>query len=422
MTMRLLSTAIIFILFIPVLSQASTFERGDRIHITNIHEIDDDFYAFGSNITIDGRITGDLVLGGQEVSTNGKIGGSINVFSETFTHTGGTRLSLRAFANKCRISGYVGGSIIAMGSEISIDQSAHIGRQAHLRGKVVTVDGRIENDLTIHAERIYVSGQIEGNVHLEGEHIKISAPAVISGNLTYESKNEIEIDEVGVTILGTTEKMESDESLEEENSERGLAFVWGLSQMLAAFLFAILMIYMFRRYALVSFGLLRNEFAKSFAVGILTLFVMGLSIIVLAIALAGIILGLIFGSGTAAILGSIVLIVSFLLVPITSFLSVSGAILLYCGGILFAILVGSLIFVRSGIDQNPLSKLKMFAGLLILTLINAIPYLGFIFCLLAVLSGAGAIVMGVRNCRADGAGNSSLTAVPPQVPLSDGTE
>ncbi len=415
--MTLRAAAILVVLFLtPGILNATTFEKGDRIHITNIHKIYDDFYGFGQNVTIDGFVGGDLVCGGYEVSTSGKIGGSINVFANTYRHAGETKQSLRVFAETGWINGYVGRSLLVMASEVYIEQSADITDDAHLFGGSVTVDGHIGRNLTVHGGRIYISGVIDGDVHLEGDKITISAPAAIRGNLTYESDKEATINLTGVSILGETEWVLPDDKDSDDESSGSPAIIVPISQMLAAFLFGIIMIYMFRRYALVSFQQIRTEFAKSFAVGILTLLVMTFSILILTVPVVGVIVGLILSSGSTAFFGSIILIVSILLTPITSFHSITGGILMYSGGIMAAILVGSLLLTKFGAGKKPLAKLNLFLGLLIMTVLCAIPYLGFLFFLVAMLSGAGAIVLGVRNCRAEAMTQSMPSDLPPPVP------
>ncbi|MDF1544717.1 MAG: hypothetical protein P1R58_06400 [bacterium] len=415
--MTLRAAALLFFLsLIPGILTATTFEKGDRIHITNIHNIDDDLYGFAQNVTIDGYVGGDLVCGGFEVSTSGEIDGSVNVFANIYRHAGEAKQSLRLFSESGWINGYIGRSLLAFASEIHIEQGAEIGEDADLFGSSVTVDGQIGRNLTVHGSRIYLSGVVNGDVHLYGEKIIISAPATIHGNLTYESTKEAKIDQVGVEILGETKWVTPDDEDAESDSDQGPAIIVPLSQMLAAFLFGIIMLYMFKRYALVSYKRIKTDFAKSFAVGILTIFVMAFSIIILSLSLMGIILGLILSSGSAAFFGSIILIVSIVLTPITSFLSISGGILLYSGGIMMAIFVGSLLFSRGSSGRPPLAKLNLLVGLLIMTLLCAIPYLGTLIFLVAMLTGAGAIVLGVRSCRADSLSQMAAPDLPPTSP------
>ena len=93
---------------------------------------------------------------------------------------------------------------------------------------------------------------------------------------------------------------------------------------------------------------------------------------------------------------------------------------MYSGGIMAAILVGSLLLSKFGAGKKPLAKSSLFFGLLVMTLLCAIPYLGFLFFLVAMLSGAGAIVLGVRSCRAEAMNQSMQSDLPPPVPPVSG--
>ena len=86
----------IVILALPAIGMTTTIERGDRIHISSLHEIDDDLYAFGENIIIDGEIDGDLISGGYIVKVNGKLSGSTNVFAYEIFFSG-KHASIRSF-------------------------------------------------------------------------------------------------------------------------------------------------------------------------------------------------------------------------------------------------------------------------------------------------------------------------------------
>ena len=60
-----------------------------------------------------------------------------------------------------------------------------------------------------------------------------------------------------------------------------------------------------------------------------------------------------------------------------------------------------------------LSKTALFIGLIILTIISSLPYVGTVLFLLTALIGAGAIVLGIHNCRrSDQPG--SVTSAPNQ--------
>ena len=93
--------------------------------------------------------------------------------------------------------------------------------------------------------------------------------------------------------------------------------------------------------------------------------------------------------------------------------TVSGGIIFYSGKIMFAFLVGYLLARIFKSEVALLGKAQLLFGLIILALLFAVPYVGLLIYLLVSIAGAGAIVLGIKNCRAEAdrpKGNSSVMA------------
>jgi len=387
-------------------AQATSIQSGGNIHISNLHQIDDDLYAFGQNVTVDGLIKGDLVVGAKEVFINGEVTESENIFAYKLHHTGNVGNSLRAFANTAIIDGKVGRSVMLFAYDTRIGKGAVVERDVSIAGYSSRVEGVIKGNAKIYGNRIFISGEIGGNVDLGGDEITISPPAVIRGNLTYTCEKEAKIDTAaGVTILGETRWEQPDEGNgEDEEKTGGAAFktmIFNISKILAAFLFGIIVVYLFRRYAEVSFHQLRTRFSVSFATGFLFLLILVVAVLILAVSAIFLLVGLALISGEMAPLGALVLILSMLMVPITAFTTVSSGIIFYSGKIMFAFLVGYLLVRIFKSEAALLGKAQLLFGLIVLALLFAVPYVGLLIYLLVSIAGAGAIVLGIKNCRAE---------------------
>ena len=399
-------------------AQAMSIQRGDNIHISNLHQIDNDFYAFGQNVIVDGLIKGDLVVGAYEVFINGEVTESENVFAYKLHHTGSVGNSLRAFANTVMIDGKVNRSVIIFAYDAHIGNGAVIERDVDILGFTARIDGTVGGDATIRTAKIVISGEIGGDVDIEAEEIRIVPPAVIKGNLRYCCEKEVEIDTVaGVTILGETRWEQPKEENGEDEEKTGTAafktVMFKFSKMLAAFLFGIIVVYLFRRHAEVSFRQLRTRFSVSIATGFLFLLILVVAVLILVISAIFLLVGLALISGELAPLGALVLILSMLMMPITAFTTVSGGIIFYSGKIIFAFLVGYLLARIFKSEVALLGKAQLLFGLIILALLFAVPYVGFLIYLLVSIAGAGAIVLGIKNCRAEAdrpKGDSSTVA------------
>lgn len=377
----------------------SSFQSGERIHISNLHTIDDDLYAWGQLVVVDGVVEGDMIVGCYDFNNNGTIHGSLTAGCYELTHSGKVRGSLRSFGNTTNITGTVGRSLLAMGKVITIGRGARIENDAHLFGGRINMDGTVGGLLSCAGDRVYITGTIRGDVEIEAEKISIAPPAHIMGNLTYTCKNEASIDlKSGVIIDGEVEWKLPDQ-IETDDSSPFIGITLSVSRMLAAFLFGLLLIFLFRQYAGKSLEQLRSRFAVSFATGILLVAIVGLSILILTLSIGGIIGGLVLTSSGNSIMGAFLLILFMLLAPISSFVSLSGGILFYTGKIVLALMIGSWLISRSRKKSDLPGKRVLFVGLLALTILFAIPYVGTLLYLVASLAGAGAILLGIRECH-----------------------
>jgi cytoskeletal protein CcmA (bactofilin family) len=364
-----------------------------------LHKIDDDFFAACNTFTVEGEVTGDLFVTASSVRILGTVGRSVNAATQNTDHDGTIGGSLRWFGSRLTVNGPVDGSLMAMGGEVIIDQGTVIGRDAYIAAGRISHSGVINAGATLEGETIVITGRIEGDVKLTGRSITLSPPAIINGNLTYIAEKEDQFTlEPGATVTGEVVWKQPEVS-QEDDSGLVADVAFRLASLLAAFLFGVFMFMLVGPYAEEASHQLNTRLVPSFAAGLLTLLGLVIAMIILLLALAGTLIGSLILSDQLAILGLITLVLSILMIPITSFATVSGAVLLYSGKIVVGLLIGCFFVRRWNPNAGPLNKTALFLGLLVLTLAAAIPYVGLAIFILAAIVGAGAIILGIHNCR-----------------------
>ena len=382
--------------------RASSFQSGKSIHISNLHQIYDDLYAWGETVTIDGLIDGDLVAGAYAIDVNGQVNGSENVFAYSFKHTGITGNSLRAFANTIDINGRITGSALLMGNNIHIGKGAEIKRDLTVTGNLIRIGGLVGGDVITNGSKTIISGEILGNVNVEGDELRIVPPAVIRGDLRACCFEDILIDTAsGVIIMGEIVCEQAADKTEEEDESSGVVSTAAMStaKVMAAFLFGIIALFLFRQSTGEALSQLRHRFSVSVAAGFLLLLVAGAAVVALIIALILLLAGLALVSGNLAPLGALVLTLSILIVPISSFVAVSGGVIFYSGKVIFAFFVGHLLVRLINPNAAVLGKGQLLLGLIVLGLLFAAPLIGILIYLLVSIAGAGAIVLSIRKSR-----------------------
>lgn len=375
----------------------SVFKHEDNLEISRLHTIDDDLYAYANRMTIDGSVTGDALLFVSNCDINGEINGSLHLFTQNGRHAGSIDGSLRAFSLNTTISGYVGRSVEALSMVFDMRTGSVVGRDLNVMGEDITVNGTVRGDAYLRADKIRIEGTIEGNARLFADTIVIAPPAVIQGDLTFQTKSESAlVIEPGVTILGSRTWQPKEIAQEDEGFDFS-SLILKLSGLLAAFLFGIIVVRIFRPYANEAYKQLRTRLPAAIATGAVSVLGLAISLLILVLSLLGLLVGTVLaGKATGAVFGAPVVIVTILLLPITSFLSVSGLIMFYSGKIIAAFVVGG---VLSRSQESPLRAGRLLLGLAVLTLLFAIPYLGMLIYFFVGIVGAGAIVLGIRHCQ-----------------------
>ncbi len=389
---------------------ASVFQHQDQLHISNLHRIEDDFYAFSNDMTVDGFIDGDLSVFTYSFQLNGQVTGSANIFAYELDHRGQIDRTLRVFANTMDIDGTVGHSVLLMGGNVTLGRSAVVGRDARIYGENVRISGNIiGGDCHAAGKTVTIEGTIAGNLYLHASKATIASTAVVQGDIEYESTEQEALTvEDGATVAGEIVWNEPETAADGEGGEFFGAFsdtVMAISKWLAAFLFGIIIVLVFRRHAEESYRQLRSRLVVSFAVGVLSLLVFAFTIILLSITTALLVIGLLLISGEGAVVGALVLVFSILMFPITTFATVCGGIIFYAGKIVLGFYIGALILGRAKSDRA-LNGWNLLLGLGLLTLVFNIPFVGFAIYLLVSITGAGAIVLGVRHCKRPGNGTA----------------
>jgi len=373
----------------------------DRVHISNLHEIDDDLYVFGEYITIDGRIEGDICAAGYEVNTNGFTGGSQNIFAYEYRHTGKADGSVRAAGYSITIDGFVGRSLMASGNTVRLNQGSVIAKNVNISSNMAMVAGTIAGKFDFQGSKLYLSGSVNGDVTIEAKEVFLTSPCVINGDLEYCcAEMEIDLDTLqGVTIVGDLRRIEPEIVVDEdeESDNRLGSSVITFSAVLAAFLFGLILMAVFGKYVEASVYQLKTRFAVATATGFVALLALTMAAVFLVIALIVFLIGWITVSSSAAPLGFLMLVFSILAIPILSFATVSGGLVAFTGQIVVAILVGFGLVRIFKKTPASVGRFQLLIGLIVLCGLYAQPFIGGLFYFCACIIGGGGLICGIRS-------------------------
>ncbi|MBN1427234.1 MAG: polymer-forming cytoskeletal protein [Anaerolineae bacterium] len=156
-----LLTLFLIVLFIAT-PAASAFEdrNGERVVIGKDEVIDDDLFAGGTEVIVDGTINGDLIAGGETVIINGKVTGNVFTVGSGIT-----------------VNGEVGHDVIAIGSVLTIGPDAQVNHNVYMAGASVESQSgsQIGGSLVIGAMQSLVSGQITNDLLVGSSRLRLES-------------------------------------------------------------------------------------------------------------------------------------------------------------------------------------------------------------------------------------------------------
>jgi cytoskeletal protein CcmA (bactofilin family) len=378
--LRLLALVVLILALTPSPAAAADIRSADTITIGTTETIDDDLYAFGSNIAINGTIRGDLIAAGNNISVDGNVTGDVFAAGNSITIRGQVGGSVRAAGQSLFVDGRVTNDLIFGGNVFELTTNGRVGRDAIVGTANATISGQIGRDLQAGSANVKIDGGIGGDVLAQVDQLQLTERATVGGNLKYTSRNEAQIantSSVKGTITRETPRGDSGTPpLVTGPAALVLDWVKGLIGLL---ILGILVVFFFPGFSRRAGEALVRSPWVSLAVGALVL--IGLPILAIVFFAVGVLIG---GWWIGLVVLACYGVVLALSIPVAG-VGVGGAIL------------------RMGRRPVPV-WLALLIGLVVLLLVALIPILGPLVFFIACLFGMGATTIAViGNRRAEAA-------------------
>jgi len=183
--------------------QASDSAQNKIVEVKKGEIINQDFFAQGSEIKIDGTINGDVYAAGGNISLNGKIDGDLIAVSGNIFLNGEVTQDVRIAGQIISIKGKIGRNLTVFGNQVTIEEGAVIGGSLLGFGSIIRDNGSVGRDARIYGNQVSVNGQIGRDFKGSFGNLTLAEKAKILGNLDYQSSKEAEI-LAGATVVGQT--------------------------------------------------------------------------------------------------------------------------------------------------------------------------------------------------------------------------
>jgi cytoskeletal protein CcmA (bactofilin family) len=351
--------------WLPAGALAAEVRRGEAVTVGPDEVIDEDLYAFGGTVVIQGTVRGDVITTARNVDLSGTVEGDVLAMAGEIRVPGQVRGSIRAAAGTLSITGQVDEDTLLAGGQVRLEPGARVGRDVLLAGGEASVQAQVGGELWAAAQTLTVGSSVGSDVRAEVETLRLTDAAQLGGKLSYRSQREAEIAS-GAKVAGPVERL----SPSEARRAGPVMYVIGwVRSMVGLFALGLLLVFLLPDFSRRLPATLRQSPWRSLGWGA-AVFV-GTPLLAALIFLVGALLG-------GWWIGFIAL--GFYVVALALCFPVVG------------MFIGRWLLDRFGKAGTPL-VLALLLGLALLTLVGRVPVLGALIVLATMFFGLGALVL-----------------------------
>lgn len=369
--------ACFMLLILPLAASAYSFKKGDSVYVPKDEIIEGSLYAVGANLTIEGKVTGDVICAGQSVNITGEVAGDVICAGESVNVSGPVGGNLRLAGSAVNFNGQVARNAMLLGANIITAASSTVGWDLLVLGNNFELNGNIGRDLYGGAGKVNLAGRIGKDVDLnfasrrgDVQPLIIADTAEINGQLKYKSAKDAAIDSKASIKGEVIHNLPSTAA----GKSKLVNLSWWLTKLVSLFsalVIGLVLISLSREPVIKTTDLMLNKASLTLGWGVLGLLLPPLIAIILLITIIGL--------------------------PLSLILLALWLIALYISKVLVGILVGRGLLNNFWPKQKDSLILSMIIGIVITYLIFALPVIGWVASLLASLWGLGGIMLKLKN-------------------------
>jgi hypothetical protein len=354
-------------------------------------------FAAGYRVHIGANVADDVFAVGREVTIEGARAHGIYAAGDTIVVKDSTLHDLFAGGHGIEIHGMIeDDAVVAVcpvclwgSGRLLLGPTGRIGDEARLMAGTLEIQGTIGGDLTAFARRIVISGTVAGTADLRAKEIVIASGARLGGELVARSPKKPEI-AADATIAGPVREIDTEVNIPDpEDLPRMIAWIAvaaAVVLLLGAFLLGVLAQLAVPGPLSRGAARLRTELWGSIG--------RGLAWLLLVPAIAALLFASLIG------------------IPAGVILMATFVVLLALASITAAYAIGLWVRNRKAATApEPGTGGRIgwtLLGILILLVAWAVPFVGWVFALLALVGGLGAVTTGLwQYRRADTAGGAA---------------
>lgn len=336
-----------------------------------------DHFIAGGTVSVSKSVAGDLAAAGGNVDVAAEVGGDALVAGGNVRLGASIKQGLYAAGGRVSVNGPVQRNARIAGGTVEIGPQARIAGNVTVGGGEVRIMGAIDGYLQASGGHVVIDGPIGGDVEVASGSIELGPNARINGRLRYASRDELRRDPAA-EVKGGIERFSPRAAWPvpsdvQENAGRGAGWVWTVGLMVIA---AILVAVLPGVYTGVG-SVVRGRWALSLLVGFIALVCIPVAALIAMFTVIGVPLALVM----------IALYLALLLV----------------GYVSAGVSAGEAVLQRWQAARASQTSWRIAAallGMLAVSLLGRLPWIGGLVVFAAMLLGIGALLMQLVPSRA----------------------
>lgn len=367
---HLLTFVILGLFLVPMITSAFTLKTAPDVYLDNDYFIEDNLYILSGNLDFNKTIDEDVFIISGNSNIKGAIFGDLQTISVKNFLNGEVFGDARLIGGETIITGNTNKDLLVISAKVKTEKDSILNGKTLIVGGQVHLDGQVLDDLKIIAGNVYINAEILGDLEITSQNITVGDGADIKGEFLYFAPQRAEI-KSGARISNRPVYNQI-EAIKENSFIKTtvLNFIsfWTVIKFLANLILAFILVFIFKVFAHRVSLLATKKLGISVLVGLLSLILIPVIIVILFASLFGI---------PIAVIILLIYLVLMILTP-----SVSGIILGY--------------FMQKKFNKGKKLEINYnftALGIIILTFLFFIPYLGSVLKLFFLVISMGAMVV-----------------------------
>ncbi len=331
-----------------------------------------DVWAAGALASVRGTVGHQLHAAGAEVDVDTNTQSDAYVAGAIVTVAGNYAKNLYVAGARVSVSAHVAGVLRVGGARVLIRPQAQMRGLTQIAGADVLFAGVSHGRTEIYGDTVRVDGHVAGDLVVRARSVTIGKTAKIDGNVTFQSFNEPVIEQ-GAVISGRQTMTLPHPQISRLEAAQAL-FGLVLFSIAAGFMAGLVLLLVRRPFVERAVVALRSRPGHSFGLGVL--------VFILVPLIAGLLMATVVG------------------IPLALLVLLAFPLLWLVATVIAAVTMGDFLVNRVPRPRGFFGQLwQLIVGLVVLSVIGIIPYVGFVTWLAALLIGLGASWQASRVSR-----------------------